>query len=112
MEGIVAQGISWVQWVSLVELPVIGALFLLLWRNRNTAHNELEKYRHYASKDRKELRQIISDYKIEATEKFAAVGHLRDVEVRLTKHMDDGLDRLAAQLTELTRLLRHSGAAD
>lgn len=73
MEG--GLSMTWLQWVGLVEIPVVVWLI-----NRRI-------------KDREDL--LI--FKTDVAEKYASIAYLRDVERRLVAHLErieDGLDRI------------------
>ena len=78
--------ISLAWWITVVELPLIlGAYGLILKRGRDFD-------RELAS-----LSRDLQDYKLTAAQTFASIGYLKDVENRLTAHLDaieKKLDRL------------------
>ena len=86
----VMEGATWTislaWWITVVELPLIlGAYGLILKRGRDFD-------RELAS-----LSRDLQDYKLAAAQTFASIGYLKDVENRLTAHLDaieKKLDRL------------------
>ena len=78
--------ISLAWWVTAVELPLLlGAYGLILKRGR-----DLDRELAGISRD-------LQDYKLEAAKTFASIGYLKDVEGRLTGHLEaieKKLDRL------------------
>ena len=72
-----SQGISWFQWVSVVEIPVIILLA-----------GALMKQRRDLSEDNNKTKAALAAYKVEVAEKYATVGYLKDVETRIINHLD------------------------
>ena len=73
-------------WVTVVELPLILGAYVLIWRRGVDLDRRLT-----------ELNKDLQDYKLAATQEFAAVGYLKAVERRLTDHLmkiEEKLDNL------------------
>lgn len=77
-----ADSISWVQWISLVEIPVIAGGIWLFFRNQGgiaCVKRDLDKFR------------------LEVAKEYVSVSHLKEVEERIMgmlTRLDDKLDIL------------------
>ncbi len=74
-------------WLTAIELPVIGALFWLLWRTRRETDERLDEARRRADIALTQTREALSAYKLEVARTYASMSHLKDVEARLTAHL-------------------------
>jgi hypothetical protein len=81
-------------WITAVELPALGGLYWLSWRNRRDADSALESMRRQADAALAALRESLSAYKLEVATSYASIPYLREVEARLT----DRLVRIEAKL--------------
>ena len=83
--------LSW--WITVVELPLIlGAYALILKRGRDLDRDLVAIRQELVSAGRE-----LQAYKLEAAQTFASIGYLKDVENRLTGHLETiekKLDRL------------------
>jgi len=72
-----------------VPLPVAGALYWIIQRVRGVEvrANEAKETAAKAAKD-------LATYKLEAAEKYASIGYLKDVEERLVRVLERIEDRL------------------
>ncbi|MGE5515312.1 MAG: hypothetical protein ACM31D_05770 [Bacteroidota bacterium] len=77
--------LSW--WVTAVELPVLGGLFVLIWRGRTEADDRMDEIDHKVDVAGSQLREALAAYKLEVAKTYATTGTLRDVERRLTEHL-------------------------
>lgn len=80
-------GIDPLWWVTAVELPVLGGLFLLIWRARLEADQRLDDLAHRLEIGVGQAREALSAYKLEVAKSYATTGYLKDVERRLTEHL-------------------------
>ena len=76
-----------VWWITVVELPALGGLLLLIWRNRREAYDGLETLRRALDLDLKRTREELAAYKVEVAQNYASIPALRDTEGRLTDHL-------------------------
>lgn len=75
-------------WISAVELPALGGLFWLVWRNRRDADTTAEDNRRAFERGLAQVREGLAAYKLEVAQSYASLGHLRDTEKRLTAHLE------------------------
>lgn len=77
-----------VWWVTVVEVPVLGSLFWLIWRTRRDAESELGEARLIADRGHAQLREALAAYKLEVAKSYASIAYMKDVEKRLTVHLE------------------------
>lgn len=85
-------------WITAVELPALGALFWLAWRNRRDAEAAIEAARRLNESAVAALRDGLAAYKLEVAKSYASIPYLKEVEARLTGHLiriENKLDRSA-----------------
>ena len=80
-------GLSLTWWISVVEVPMLGALFWLIWRVRHDAEESFEKVRHLSETAQAQMRESLSAYKLEVAKTYVSVSYLKDIERRLTDHL-------------------------
>ena len=83
-------------WIAVVEIPVLSALFWMIWHGRRDWEQGL-----------RELNDDLSDHKLDVARNYARTGDLRELEGRLTSH----LLRIEAKL-DVTALKAESLLAD
>jgi hypothetical protein len=79
------EGMTWMQWVQVVEIPAIGMLASLLYKNRRELQAALD-----------ELRLELHQFEVKVAETYATNSYLKDVEVRLVRalsRIEEKLDR-------------------
>ncbi len=81
-------------WISVIEVPVISALFLQLWQHRKQFDSKLEHLSELQSKYRAQHSESLANYKLEVAKHYASNQSLREVEGRLVAH----LNRIEAKL--------------
>jgi hypothetical protein len=94
------QVFSVVWWISAVEIPVLGALFWLVWRTRREMDQALEDARHRGDMAIAQIRSELANYKLEVAKNYASIAYLKDVEHRLIDHLlriEAKLDRREGQ---------------
>lgn len=64
-------------WVSVIAIPIVGALFWLRFRDRDDVDSALRG-----------LRDELANYKLLVATSFVSVAYLKDVEVRIMAHLD------------------------
>ncbi|MBI5162458.1 MAG: hypothetical protein HY985_00995 [Magnetospirillum sp.] len=74
-------------WISAVELPCLGGLFLLIWRTRQEADSRSDVLEDRLDGGLVQTREALSAYKLEVAKSYATTGYLKDVERRLTEHL-------------------------
>ena len=63
-------------WIAVVEIPVISALFWMIWTGRRDCDGGL-----------RELRDDLTDHKLDVARNYARSGDLRELEGRITSHL-------------------------
>ena len=94
---------SW--WITMVELPVIGTLFWLIWRSRRDSDTDLAQLRRDLDGAVAALHAEVAGVRLDVAKNYVSVPYLKDVERRLTQH----LVRIEAKLD--TVQTREGGAA-
>jgi hypothetical protein len=63
-------------WIAIVELPVLSALFWMIWNSRREFETSLSK-----------ISQALADHRIEVARTYAETRDIRIIENRLTAHL-------------------------
>lgn len=63
-------------WIAVIELPILSALFWLIWNSRREFENGLMK-----------IHQTLGDHRIEVARTYAETRDIRIIENRLTAHL-------------------------
>ena len=87
--------ISWVWWITAVEVPALGCLFWLTHHGRREAERALLRVYREIQTNLNMVLENLAQSKLDAARFYATVVDLKDVEQRLTEH----LLRLEARLT-------------
>jgi predicted nuclease with TOPRIM domain len=87
--------ISWVWWITVVEVPVLGCLFWLIHHGRRESERALLKLYSELQGNLNMVLENLSQSKLEVARLYATIADLKDVEKRLTDH----LLRLESRLT-------------
>jgi len=90
-------------WIAAVEMPVVGALFWLIWRNRRDADQQLAETRQRAEIGLSQAREALAAHKLDVARTYASMATLKDVEARLTAHLlriETKLDETRARAAE------------
>lgn len=75
-------------WISAVELPALGALFWMIWRARADADTGIEDNRRTFERGLAQQREALAAYKLEVAKSYASISYIKDVEKRLTAHLE------------------------
>jgi hypothetical protein len=89
--------ISWVWWITAVEVPALGCLFWLTHHARREAERALLRVYREIQTNLSMVLENLAQSKLEAARLYATAADLKDVEKRLTDH----LLRLESRLTYL-----------
>ena len=89
--------ISWVWWITAVEVPVLGCLFWLIHHGRRESEQALLQLYREIQGNLNVLLDNLAQSKLEVARLYATIADLKDVEQRVTDH----LLRLEARLTFL-----------
>lgn len=74
-------------WVAAVELPVLGAVAMTVWRVRQEMDHRADELEHRLDVGLGQAREALAAYKLEVAKSYATTGYLKDVEQRLTEHL-------------------------
>ena len=74
-------------WITAVELPALGGLYWLSWRNRRDGEAALDALRRQSDAATLALRENLAAYKLEVATSYVSIPYLREVEARLTDHL-------------------------
>jgi hypothetical protein len=87
--------ISWVWWITVIEIPAFGCLFWMMQQGRREAERALLRVYREIQANLNVVLENLAQSKLEVARLYATVADLKDVEKRLTDH----LVRLEARLT-------------
>jgi hypothetical protein len=87
--------ISWVWWITVIEIPAFGCLFWMMQQGRREAEAALLRVYREIQANLNTVLENLAQSKLEVARLYATVADLKDVEKRLTDH----LLRLEARLT-------------
>lgn len=91
-------------WVTIVDLPAMGSLFWLIWRNKNESDAQIQYLRELLNTRNSQMREALSGFKLEVAKSYAAITELKELEDRLIKHLlriESKLDRTAIKAETL-----------
>ena len=107
--------ISWVWWISAVEVPVMGCLFWMVHYGRRESERALLRIYREIQSNLNTVLQNLAHSKVEVARLYATVADLKDVEKRLTNHLLRLEERLTFALRTdpraAARWLHQSGRA-
>lgn len=75
-------------WITAVELPALGALFWMIWRTRADGDTATEDNRRTFERGLAQQREALAAYKLEVAQSYASIAYIKDVEKRLTVHLE------------------------
>ena len=99
--------ISWVWWISAVELPVVGCLFWLIHHGRRESERALLRVYREIQGNLSMVLDNLAQSKLEVARLYATIADLKDVEKRLTDHLLRVETRLNLLLEGDARVLSH-----
>jgi len=79
--------IDLIWWITVVELPALGGLFLFAWRTRHDSDEALRQIHDQQEAGFARSRENLAAFKLEVAKTYASIPHLKDVERRLTRHL-------------------------
>ena len=79
--------ITWVWWITVVEIPVLGALFWLIHHGRREADRAVMRMYGQVQNNVSTVLQTLAQSRLEVARHYATVTDLKDVEKRLTDHL-------------------------
>ena len=81
----ISSDLTW--WITMIDLPALGALFWLIWRTRHENEQEIDHLRDVVESRNAQMREALSAFKLEVAKSYASVSDLRDLETRLVSHL-------------------------
>jgi hypothetical protein len=87
--------ISWMWWITAIEIPAFGCLFWMMQQGRREAERALLKVYREIQANLNIVLENLAQSKLEVARLYATIADLKDVEKRLTDH----LLRLEARLS-------------
>ncbi len=82
-----AAGIDLVWWITAIEIPVISAVFWLIWRLRQSQDRLDTDTRLSLDRTMAEAEANLAAFKLEVAKSYVSIPYLKDVERRLTHHL-------------------------
>ncbi len=82
-----AFSIDFIWWITVVDLPALGALFWMIWRTRKDHEIANQHLRDVIDTRNSQMREALSAFKLEVAKTYAAVSDLKDLESRLVGHL-------------------------
>lgn len=102
--------ITWVWWITVVEIPVLGGLFWLVHQGRREADRAMMRMYGQVQNNVSTVLQTLAQSRLEVARHYATVTDLKDVEKRLTDHLLRLEHRLSDVMSsDLTRPPRQLG---
>lgn len=91
-------------WITVVDLPLMGGLFALIWRTRRDAEQNLRHLRDVIDTRNSQMREALAAFKLEVAKSYASVREMRALEARLVDHLlriESKLDQTAMKTEAL-----------
>lgn len=79
-----AEGITWTQWITIVEIPLLLGLVSIIVKNRR----DLQAADTEHSRQLLLMQNNLADYKLAVAEKYASIAHLQEVEGRMIRWLE------------------------
>jgi hypothetical protein len=102
MEEFLNSGLVW--WITVIDLPILSALFWLNYKTRSDAEDAIDKLYETLEIRSSQLREALSAFKLEVAKSYASVTDMRELEMRIVSHLlriEDKLDRTALKTESL-----------
>lgn len=97
--------ISWIWWITAVEIPAFGCLFWIIHHSRREAERALLKVYSEVQGNLSMVLDNLAQSKLEVARLYATIADLKEVEKRLTDHLMRLDTRIAYALS------RHDGGS-
>ncbi|MCB1782368.1 MAG: hypothetical protein KDI13_00080 [Alphaproteobacteria bacterium] len=78
---------DWIWWVTAVDLPALGGLWVLLWRTRDESQKNTARLHTILDRRCDQLRDALAAFKLEVAKNYASQRDLRALETRLVDHL-------------------------
>jgi len=95
----VEANINLIWWITAVELPVLAALFFMVWSSRKQSEETAQSIRENCELQVTHICENLTAYKLEVAKSYASIAYMKDVERRLTGHLvriENRLDAMTA----------------
>ena len=80
-----SQDLVW--WISAIDLPALGGLFWLIWRQKRESDLALRRLRDVVDSRNSQLREALSSFKLEVAKSYASITDMKELETRLVSHL-------------------------
>jgi hypothetical protein len=74
-------------WISVVDIPVATALFILFWRGKREVDLQVDHLSRLLETRHSQLRDSLAAYKLEVAKTYSTQSELRNLESRLVSHL-------------------------
>ncbi len=74
-------------WITVVEVPIISALFWMVWHFRAETETRIEALRHQLETRSQQLRDALAAQRLEVARSYAQIVDMRDLERQLIDHL-------------------------
>ena len=74
-------------WVTVIQIPVLGGMFWLIWHIRNESENAERHLRDLIDTRHSQMREGLAAFKLEVAKTYASVTEMRELESRLVGHL-------------------------
>lgn len=74
-------------WITAIELPVLSALYWMIWRAKKESDTALQHLREMVETRNAQMREALSSFKLEVAKSYASITDLKELEVRLVSHL-------------------------
>lgn len=81
----ISHDLAW--WITVIDMPMLGGLFWLIWRTRKENESEIDHLRDVVESRNAQLREALAAFKLEVAKSYASVSDMRDLEARLVSHL-------------------------
>jgi hypothetical protein len=92
-------------WIAVIEVPVVAALFRMMYSLKQDIQNRIERGDTRDSEAVSRARDELSEFKLEVARTYVPLSLIRDVDQRLSSH----LLRIEGKLEGLRRSEQHHG---
>jgi hypothetical protein len=89
-------------WIAVIGMPVVGAIFVLIFRHRDAAEKAVEDVRQTGERSCAILKEEIYNFRLRSAEQFASISYLKDVETRIMANLEK-IDKKIDRLTDRNR---------
>ena len=74
-------------WITAVDLPVLGALFALIWRTKRDCEGAVRHLRDVIDARNSQMREALAAFKLEVAKSYASIADMKELETRLVSHL-------------------------